>query len=108
MTQKQIKQVLINLIENAIYSIGNEKGEIKLFIAFRQDLKNITISIIDNGSGISNHEKSRLFEPYFSTKKTGMGLGLAIVNTIIISHKGKIRVEDNEPKGAKFIIELPS
>ena len=55
----------------------------------------------------SEEDKVRLFEPDFSTKKTGSGLGLTIVNTIIADHKGVIRVHDNYPTGAKFIIELP-
>ncbi len=59
-------------------------------------------------TGISDEEKTRLFEPYFSTKKAGMGLGLTIVSTIIADHKGMLRVQDNQPKGAKFIIELPA
>ena len=62
----------------------------------------------DNGSGISDEQKARLFEPYFSTKKAGMGLGLTIVSSIIADHKGRIRVEDNQPRGARFIIELPA
>jgi two-component system nitrogen regulation sensor histidine kinase NtrY len=49
----------------------------------------------------------RLFEPYFSTKKHGTGLGLAIVNSIIRDHRGFIEVQDNEPQGTRFIIELP-
>ena len=60
------------------------------------------------GRGISDEEKTRLFEPYFSTKKSGMGLGLAIVSSIITDHKGMIRVQDNKPVGARFIIELPA
>ena len=66
------------------------------------------IEIADNGKGISDAEKTRLFEPYFSTKKSGMGLGLAIVSSIISDHNGVIRVQDNMPAGAKFIIELPA
>jgi two-component system nitrogen regulation sensor histidine kinase NtrY len=57
---------------------------------------------------MSDEQKAHLFEPYFSTKKTGMGLGLAIVNSIISDHNGRIRVEDNPPRGARFIIELPA
>jgi two-component system nitrogen regulation sensor histidine kinase NtrY len=70
-------------------------------------LKIVRIEIADNGIGISDEGKTRLFEPYFSTKKTGMGLGLTIVSTIISDHNGMIRVQDNKPKGAKFVIELP-
>ena len=61
----------------------------------------------DYGRGISDEDKGRLFEPYFSTKKTGMGLGLTIVNAIISDHNGYIRVRDNKPKGTTFLIELP-
>ena len=103
----QMKQVMINLLENAIFSIGKEKGEVFIAIVYRQDIKNVTITVADTGSGVANYDKSRLFEPYYSTKSSGTGLGLAIVHTIIKSHNGKIRVEDNEPKGVKFIIELP-
>ncbi|MDT8274242.1 MAG: HAMP domain-containing sensor histidine kinase, partial [Desulfomonilia bacterium] len=59
------------------------------------------------GPGISPKVKERLFEPYFSTKKGGTGLGLVIVNRIITDHNGFIRVKDNEPTGTIFTIELP-
>ncbi len=61
----------------------------------------------DNGAGVPDRDKVRIFEPYFSTKRGGTGLGLAIVNSIVAEHQGHIRVEDNVPKGAKFIIDLP-
>ena len=63
--------------------------------------------IIDNGPGIPPEDKGRLFEPYFSTKKSGTGLGLTIVRSIIADHRGYIRAMDNEPKGTRFVIELP-
>jgi two-component system nitrogen regulation sensor histidine kinase NtrY len=66
-----------------------------------------SIIISDDGCGIPTADKPRLFEPYFSTKKSGTGLGLAIVATIIADHNGYIRVKDNQPTGTKFIIELP-
>jgi len=77
-------------------------------MTFDEILKIVRFEISDNGKGISDQEKTRLFEPYFSTKKSGMGLGLAIVHSIISDHNGVIRVQDNKPKGAKFIIELPA
>ena len=70
-------------------------------------LKRIRLEAADSGSGISNEDKTRLFEPNFSTKKSGMGLGLTIVSTIIADHNGVISVQDNIPRGAKFVIELP-
>ncbi|MBW1649695.1 MAG: HAMP domain-containing protein [Deltaproteobacteria bacterium] len=104
--KNQIKQALMNLLTNAVASI-DKAGEITVFISYDPILKKIKIEMADNGKGILDNEKIRLFEPYFSTKKKGMGLGLAIVNTIISDHNGTIGVYDNIPKGAKFVIELP-
>lgn len=104
---QHMKQAFINLINNAVYAI-NKRGTIVIDLSYDPILKIVRIEIADNGKGISDKEKTRLFEPYFSTKKTGMGLGLAIVNSIISDHNGVIRVQDNRPQGAKFIIELPA
>ena len=105
--RQQIKQAMINLVDNAIGSIRNEGG-IVISLSHDPILKTVRIEVADNGVGISDEGKTRLFEPYFSTKKAGMGLGLTIVSTIIADHNGMIRVQDNKPKGAKFIIELPA
>jgi two-component system nitrogen regulation sensor histidine kinase NtrY len=102
----QIKRVLINLLDNAVAAIGGE-GNIDIESSFDQNLKMATFIVADTGLGIPPEDRSRLFEPYFSTKKTGTGLGLAIVNSIISDHHGFIRVKDNIPKGTKFIVELP-
>ncbi len=104
---QHMKQAFINLIDNAVSAI-NKEGMILIDVAYDDILKIVRIEIADNGKGISDAEKTRLFEPYFSTKKSGMGLGLAIVNSIISDHNGVIRVQDNKPRGAKFIIELPA
>ncbi len=104
---QHMKQAFINLIDNAVSAV-NKKGMILIDVSYDDILKIVRIEIADNGKGISDKEKTRLFEPYFSTKKSGMGLGLAIVNSIISDHNGVIRVQDNNPKGAKFIIELPA
>jgi two-component system nitrogen regulation sensor histidine kinase NtrY len=104
--RQQIKQALINLIDNAISAITQD-GIISFAVSHDPILKRIRIEVADNGPGISNEDKTRLFEPNFSTKKTGMGLGLTIVSTIIADHNGVISVQDNIPHGAKFVIELP-
>ena len=104
--RQQIKQALINLIDNAIGAITQD-GIISFAVSHDPILKRIRIEVTDNGPGISNEDKTRLFEPNFSTKKTGMGLGLTIVSTIIADHNGVISVQDNVPHGAKFVIELP-
>ena len=103
---QHMKQALINLFDNAVSAV-NKKGIIRVTISYEEILQIVTLEIADNGKGIADSEKIRLFEPYFSTKTSGMGLGLAIVNSIITDHHGSIRVQDNKPEGAKFIIELP-
>ena len=104
--RQQIKQAMINLIDNAVASVKND-GSILLELTHDPILKIVRLEVTDNGAGISDEDKTRLFEPYFSTKKAGMGLGLAIVSAIVADHNGMIRVHDNHPRGAKFIIELP-
>ena len=104
--RQQIKQAMINLVDNAI-SASRGTGQIEIRLAHNQAAEKFRIIVSDNGPGISDEDKSRLFEPDFSTKKTGMGLGLTIVNTIVAEHHGTIRVEDRQPRGARFIITLP-
>ncbi|MBU4319329.1 MAG: HAMP domain-containing protein [Proteobacteria bacterium] len=104
--RQQIKQALINLMDNALAAIRG-KGNIFISAAHDPILKMVRLEISDDGMGISPKEKTRLFEPDFSTKKTGMGLGLSIVNNIILDHNGRISVMDNQPHGATFVIELP-
>jgi two-component system nitrogen regulation sensor histidine kinase NtrY len=103
---QQIKQAMINLVENAVSAIRTT-GVIDIDVSFDPILKMVRIEVADDGEGISNEDKIRLFEPNFSTKKSGMGLGLTIVNSIITDHNGFISVQSNQPKGAKFVIELP-
>jgi two-component system nitrogen regulation sensor histidine kinase NtrY len=67
----------------------------------------VELVIADTGCGVSRDDKEKLFLPYFSTKGRGTGLGLAIVNRILADHEATIRVEDNDPTGARFIVELP-
>ena len=102
----QIKRVLINLLDNAVAAVSG-KGRIEVVTHYNAELRLAVCEVADNGHGIAPDDKSRLFEPYFSTKSSGTGLGLAIVNTIITDHQGFVRVKDNEPRGTRFIIELP-
>jgi signal transduction histidine kinase len=67
----------------------------------------VEMSVADTGHGVTAAVKERLFMPYFSTKQRGTGLGLAIVARIVEDHHGTIRVEENQPVGARFVIELP-
>ena len=61
----------------------------------------------DTGPGIKDEDKGRVFDPYFTRNPDGMGLGLAIVNSVILEHGGRIDARDNTPKGARMVIELP-
>lgn len=103
----QIKRVLINLLDNAVAAVNGD-GHIEIATGYNAELKIVTCVVSDNGHGIAPEDRPRLFEPYFSTKKSGTGLGLAIVNSIITDHHGFIRVKENSPRGTRFIIELPA
>ncbi len=102
----QMKRVMINLIKNSLAAVERD-GEIKIQTSYDPKLQIVRLEVSDNGCGIPDEDKGRLFEPYYSTKKSGTGLGLTIVNAIVSDHNGYIRVRDNEPKGTTFLIELP-
>jgi two-component system, NtrC family, nitrogen regulation sensor histidine kinase NtrY len=104
----QMKRVLINLLDNAVAAVQDQKDR-KISVRTQYDtlLKLVRVSILDNGAGIPEEERDRVFEPYFSKKENGTGLGLAIVKRIVEDHNGFIRALANEPRGAKLIIELP-
>lgn len=103
----QIKRVVINLLENAVAAM-EEQGEVTISTRYDVELKMASFAVADNGPGITAEDKPRLFEPYFSTKKAGTGLGLAIVSSVVTDHSGFVRVRDNQPRGACFIVELPA
>jgi two-component system nitrogen regulation sensor histidine kinase NtrY len=104
--REQIKRVFINLFENAIEAMGG-KGRI-LITAKVLAAGMVQIDVADEGPGIAAEDVPQLFEPDFSRKKKKSGLGLAIVLRIIKDHGGTIRVSQNDPSGARFIIELPA
>ena len=99
----------MNLIDNALEVMEVSKIR-KLIISsqFFPTREMIQLVIQDTGQGIAVGDREKLFLPYFSTRKRGTGLGLAIASRIIEDHKGYIHVEENNPKGTSFIIELPS
>jgi signal transduction histidine kinase len=86
---------------------GSLVREIQISTALLANREAVEISISDTGHGVTQELKERLFLPYFSTKKRGTGLGLAIVSRILEDHHGSIRVEENQPVGTRFVIELP-
>ena len=101
-----IKRAVLNLVDNAVEAIG-DSGVVRVETVHVPETGHARIIVADNGPGISSEDRERLFLPYFSTKVSGMGLGLPIVHEIVTEHGGTIRVEDNEPTGTRFVIEVP-
>jgi two-component system, NtrC family, nitrogen regulation sensor histidine kinase NtrY len=104
---EQMKRALINLVDNAIEATGR-RGTVTIVTEFDSRVARARLSVSDDGPGILPEDKDRLFVPHFSTKKRGSGLGLAIVSRIVQEHHGTIRVEENQPTGARFVVELPA
>jgi two-component system nitrogen regulation sensor histidine kinase NtrY len=103
---EQIKRVFINLFENAVEAMG---GKGRILVAAKMTASGMAqIEVADEGPGIAAEDVPKLFQPDFSRKKKKSGLGLAIVLRIIKDHSGTIRVSQNDPNGARFIIELPA
>jgi len=103
-----IKRAVANLVDNAADAMQDtlvREIEISTVLVASRDAVEITVA--DTGHGVTRELKEKLFLPYFSTKKRGTGLGLAIVSRVIEDHHGSIRVEENHPVGARFIVELP-
>lgn len=112
MDREQIRRCVINLIDNAIGAVSaappqGEGARIVVRTDYDKRRKFVLLEVADNGPGISHADKTRIFEPYFTTKEGGTGLGLAIVTSIVSDHQGYIRCYDNTPRGAKFVVELP-
>jgi two-component system nitrogen regulation sensor histidine kinase NtrY len=103
-----LRRVVVNLIDNAAEAMeGSPAKQLELSTRLHAGHETVEIAVSDSGQGISPEDKDKLFLPYFSTKDRGTGLGLAIASRIIAEHNGLIRVEDNLPVGARFVIELP-
>lgn len=107
--KEQMSRVLSNLVVNAeaAIEVGRNDGKISIKTSFVQELSTVRLELMDNGSGIPDKLKSRILEPYFSTKSDGTGLGLAIVNQIVSDHGGYLRIGDNLPQGTNVIIDFP-
>jgi len=107
--REAIKRALINMLDNAVAACqgGPDVARIEVTTAYLAVRGVVRLEVADNGSGMSRDVKLRLFEPYFSTKKEGTGLGLAIVSSIVADHQAYIHVQDNQPRGTRFIIHFP-
>jgi two-component system sensor histidine kinase TtrS len=103
----QLEQVLLNLTRNAMEAMQDNSGERLLAIRAWQEGKAIYMEVSDNGHGIDGETQNRLFIPFITTKKQGMGLGLSISKGIIESHGGQLKVKSEPGEGAHFTIVLP-
>lgn len=105
---EQLKRVFVNLIDNSYEAFEESSVDKTISIKSFYDVARglIVAEVSDNGRGINPKDLQKLFQPYFSTKGRGTGLGLAIVQRIISEHNGKIKAVSNQPRGAKFVIEI--
>jgi signal transduction histidine kinase/HAMP domain-containing protein len=107
--QEKLRQIVVNLIDNAVHALQDGNSEIKqLQISTRSLDGKCEIKIRDNGVGMSKETKKRMFEPLFSTKSFGVGLGMAIVKNIVEQHCGEITVESKEGRGTAITLRFPA
>ena len=105
--KSQLIRITTNLVKNAIQAIPEEQEEKLVVVQLIKSNNSIILSVQDNGIGIENEQKEVIFEPKFTTKSSGMGLGLAIIKNIVENYNGTITVSTERGKGSTFSIELP-
>jgi len=98
---------MVNLLDNAVAALTTPDGQIDIHLSYALDKHRAVVEVADNGCGVPPSFKVKVFEPYFSTKRSGSGLGLAIVTSIIGDHNGEISIRDNQPRGTIVRFELP-
>jgi two-component system nitrogen regulation sensor histidine kinase NtrY len=103
---EQISRVMVNLLDNAVTAVKKD-GRISISVSYEEAQRLASVIVADNGTGVSSSDKRKMFEPYFSTKKSGTGLGLAIVRSVIFDHHGQVSVADNKPSGTIVSFQLP-
>ena len=103
----QLQQVILNLILNAIEAIGDNEPRDLLIETRENDRRNILVSVSDSGPGLDPATVDRIFEPFYSTKQGGVGIGLSICRSIIEAHEGRIWALQNNPRGSTFQYTLP-
>lgn len=103
----QLIRIITNLVKNAIQAIPDEKDAKKIIVSIKKEGTNAIIKVQDNGKGIAEEDFERIFEPKFTTKTSGMGLGLAIIKNIIENYNGNITFESKLDKGTTFKVILP-
>jgi C4-dicarboxylate-specific signal transduction histidine kinase len=104
----QLQQVILNLILNAIEAMSSVDGPRELLISTEQRQTNGLVSVRDSGPGIDSEKLERVFEAFYTTKSSGVGIGLSICRSIIDAHGGRLWIEANEPRGTTFQCTVPS
>jgi two-component system nitrogen regulation sensor histidine kinase NtrY len=123
MNREAVKRALVNLLDNAVSAVASTReladvvdsapadsaraADITVRTHLDADLSRVVLEVSDRGPGIPPEHRARVFEPYFSTKADGTGLGLAVVASIAADHRAYLRLHDNEPHGSRFVIEFP-
>jgi nitrogen fixation/metabolism regulation signal transduction histidine kinase len=102
---EQVKRALINLVDNAVAATPGG-GHVRIVAGVEEGRARLAVE--DDGAGIPEAERERVFDPAYSTKARGSGLGLAIVARIAAEHAGRVRVEENVPHGCRFLLEWPA
>jgi two-component system, NtrC family, nitrogen regulation sensor histidine kinase NtrY len=103
----QLIRIITNLVKNAFQSIPEQQEDKRVFVAVKKESNQVLITVEDNGIGIKPQDVDRIFEPKFTTKNSGMGLGLGIIKNIIENYKGTITFETEYGKGTRFTVSLP-
>jgi len=104
-----MRHVLVNILANAAEALKDQAdGRVEVRVGYEPDLGRVRLEVLDNGPGLTPEERSRVFEPYFSRKKGGTGLGLTIVKSIVTDHHGSVRVRPNHPQGTVLVVDLPA
>ncbi len=103
----QLIRVITNLVKNAIQAMPKEQENKLILVSVYKEEKKVVIHVKDNGKGILEQNIERIFEPKFTTKTSGMGLGLAIIKNIIENHNGTITFKSEENKGTEFFVSFP-
>ena len=117
MDREAVKRALVNLLDNAVAAVLQTKGDgdgngesstITVKTRYDATLSRVSLEVNDSGIGIPAEHRSRVLEPYFSTKDEGTGLGLAIVSSVAADHRAYLHIQENNPRGTRVIVEFPA
>jgi signal transduction histidine kinase len=104
-----LQQVVLNLLLNAVEAMGSsEAGPRELLISTEQEHRGVLVSVRDSGPGLDPSHLDRVFDAFYTTKSSGLGMGLSICRSIIEAHGGRLWAEANESRGAVFQFTLPA